>query len=117
MPEQKLYVVCGEKAMNILFSKTLQDGKLTPTSGRIVIYKDFIEMSRGPSRDHNDILRSLASKYKQPKDDVISGAIRLYWDYKDKQTIIVSPVRRLDEDMFYANEKLNSSLIKKHCRD
>ena len=49
----------------------LLDGKLTPTAGRIVIYKEYLEVSRGPSRDHNDILRSLASKYKLHKDSVI----------------------------------------------
>jgi hypothetical protein len=89
----------------------LQDGKLTPTCGRIVIYKNFIDISRGPSRDHNDLLRSLASKYKLNKDVVISNAIRLYWDYKDKDNIIVSPVRKLDDDMFYAKEEYHKTLI------
>ena len=98
--------------MNIIFCKLLQDGKLTPKCGRIVIYQNFIDISRGPSRDHNDLLRSLASKYKLPKDDVISGAIRLYWEYRDSKTIIVSPVRKLDEDMFYAKESFYSNLIK-----
>ena len=97
--------------MQIIFCKQLQDGKLTPTCGRIVIYKTFIEASRGPSRDHNDLLRSLASRFKLPKDDVISKAIRLYWDYRDKESIIVSPVRRLDEEQFYAQEDFNRKLI------
>jgi len=97
--------------MNILFGKQLQDGKLTPTCGRIVIYKNFIDISRGPARDHNDLLRSLASKFKLNKDDVISGAIRLYWDYKSKDSIIVSPVRRLDEDMYYAKQEFHDKLI------
>ena len=101
--------------MNIIFNKTLQDGKLTPTAGRIVIYKEFIEVSRGPSRDHNDILRSLASKYKLPRDDVISNAIRLYWD-RNEDTIIVCPVRKLDEDMFYAREEFHGNLINNAIR-
>jgi hypothetical protein len=96
--------------MNVIFNKTLQDGKLTPTAGRIVIYKEFLEVSRGPSRDHNDILRSLASKYKLHKDQVISNAIRLYWDRKGDD-IIVCPVRKLDEDMFYAREEFHAKLI------
>ena len=100
------------KHMKISFCKLLQDGKLSSTTGRIVIYKNFIDISRGPSRDHNDLLRSLASKYKLPKDHVISNSIRLYWDYRDKENIIVSPVRKLDEDMFYANENFNSELIR-----
>jgi len=98
--------------MNIDFCKALQDGKLTPATGRIVIYKNFIDVSRGTSRDHNDLLRSLAAKYKLPKDDVISNAIRLYWDYEDKNSITVSPVRKIDEEMFYASEEFNAALIK-----
>ena len=97
--------------MDIYFCKALQDGKLTPTTGRIVIYKNYIDLSRGTSRDHNDLLRSLAAKYKLPKDDVISNAIRLYWDYKDKTSIIVSPVRKIDEEMYYAQEEINTVLI------
>ena len=96
--------------MTVTFNKTLQDGKLTPTAGRIVIYKEYLEVSRGPSRDHNDILRSLASKYKLQKDSVISNAIRLYWDRKG-DTIIVCPVRKLDEDMYYAREEYHAALI------
>ena len=75
--------------MTITFNKTLQDGSLTPTTGRIVIYQNYIDVSRGQSRDHNDLLRSLAARYKLHKDTVISNAIRLYWDYKDKEMIIV----------------------------
>ena len=97
--------------MNILFCKQLQDGKLTPTSGRIVIYKNFVDISHGPARDHNDLLRSLAAKYKLNKDDVISNAIRLYWDQKDKDSIIVCPVRKLDEDMYYAKQEFHDKLI------
>jgi hypothetical protein len=97
--------------MNILFGKELQDGKLTPTTGRIVIYKNFIDISRGPARDHNDLLRSLSSKYKLHKDDVISNAIRLYWDYKNKDSIIVSPVRKLDEEMYYMKQNFHDELI------
>jgi len=97
--------------MNIFFEKLLQDGNLPPTCGRIVIYNDFIDISRGPSRDHNDLLRSFASKFKLNKDDVISNAIRLYWDYKNKDSIIVSPVRKLDEDMYYANQDFFNKLI------
>ena len=97
--------------MNINFGKYIQDGKLEATTGRIVIYKNYIDISRGPSRDHNDLLRSLASKYKLNKDDVISNAIRLYWDRKNKDSIIVSPVRKLDEDMYYANQDFINKLI------
>jgi len=101
--------------MAIIFNKTLQDGKLTSTSGRIVIYKEFLEISRGPSRDHNDLLRALASKFKLPKDLVISNAIRLYWDRKG-ENIIVCPVRKLDEDDFFAREEFHTKLIEAATR-
>jgi hypothetical protein len=96
--------------MGIVFNKSIQDGKLSSTTGRIVIYKELIEISYGPSRDHNDLLRALASKYKQPKDIVISNAIRLYWNYQGNN-IVVCPVRKLDEDMFFAREQYHSDLI------
>ena len=97
-------------SMKVIFNKTIQDGKLSPSCGRIVIYKEFIEISRGPSRDHNDLLRSLAAKYRLPKDAVISNAIRLYWDRKGSD-FIVCPVRKLDEDYFYAREELHKKMI------
>ena len=95
----------------IISCKQLQDGKLTPTAGRIVIYQNFIDISRGPSRDHNDLLRSLASKYRLRKDDVISNAIRLYWDRKGGDSFIVCPVRKLDEDMYYAKQEFHDKLV------
>jgi len=103
--------------MKIRFCKVLQDGKLTRTAGRIVIYKDFIEISKGGSRDHNDLLRSLASKFRLPKDEVISNAIRLYWDYMG-EFIVVCPVRKIDEDAYYYREELYERLIKQilSCR-
>lgn len=98
------------EGVKIYFGKILQDGKLTPTSGRIVIYGEFIEVSRGPARDHNDLLRALAAKYRLPKDAVISGAIRLYWDRMGKD-IVVCPVRKIDEDEFYARKEFNTKLL------
>jgi hypothetical protein len=97
--------------MQITFNKQLQDGKLTPTAGRIVIWQNYIEISKGPSRDHNDLLRSLASKYKLPKDDVISNAIRLYWDHVETDKIIVCPVRKLDEDMYCSKQEFHDKLV------
>ena len=95
---------------NILFDNSIQDGKLSPATGRIVIYNDFIEISHGPSRDHNDLLRALAAKYRLPKDVVISDAIRLYWDRKGDD-IVVCPVRKLDEGLFCAREEFHKKLI------
>jgi len=96
--------------MEIIVNRSIQDGKLTATSGRIVIYNEFIEISRGPARDHNDLSRALASKYNQPKDHVMSNAIRFYWD-RDGNNIIVCPVRKLDEDEFLSREEFYIDLI------
>jgi len=96
--------------MTLTFNRAIQDGKLTSKTGRIVIYKQFIDISRGPGRDHNDLLRSLASKFRLPKDDVISNAIRLYWEPMS-DGIVVCPVRRLDEDMFERRDDFHRKLI------
>jgi len=96
--------------MAVIFNKSIQDGKLSSTTGRIVIFKEFIEVSRGPARDHNDLLRALASKFRLKKDDVISNAIRLYWDRKGDD-IIVCPVRKLDEDDFCNREEFHKNMV------
>lgn len=97
----------------IHFNNILQDGKLDSTVGRIVIFNEFIEISRGPSRDHNDLLRSLASKFRLNKDEVISKAIRLYWCSYNRD-YIVSPVRKLDKNLFENHEDFYLSLIMKN---
>ena len=97
--------------MKIQFCKELQDGKLTLSCGRIVIFENYIDISKGLSRDHNDLLLSLASRYKLNKDEVISKAIRLYWDFLGKDSIIVSPVRKLDEEMYFQKKEFNDRLI------
>jgi hypothetical protein len=96
----------------ILYSPIIQDTKLSEEYGRIVIYKDELEYSSGPSRDHNDLLRSLASKYKFNKDEVIGNAIRLYYLRYD-DTIIVSERRRIDYEELSRNMKYYGELIKR----
>jgi hypothetical protein len=96
--------------MNFYFGKAIQDGALGPEVGRIVIFEDFITHSNGPSRDHNDLLRSLAAKYRLPKDEVISKAIRLYWK-PCKDGIIISPVRKIDDDEFYRYKDLHVRML------
>jgi len=39
-----------EPEKTIVFCKQLQDGKLSPTAGRVVIYQNFVDISNGPSR-------------------------------------------------------------------
>lgn len=101
--------------MKYYYGKYIQDGKLDSNCGRIVIYDGQLEFSIGPSRDHNDLLRALAAKMVARKDDVISGAIRLYYK-REPGRIVVSPVRKLDDDMFQNNWDLYRAMIKKAIR-
>jgi hypothetical protein len=96
--------------MNYYFSKAIQDGSLGPEVGRIVIWNEFITHSNGPSRDHNDLLRALVSKFRLPKDDVISNALRFYWK-PCKDGIIISPVRKVDDNDFYARKDKYTKMI------
>jgi len=61
--------------------------------------------------DHNDLLRAMASIYRLPKDAVISNAIRLYWDRAASRSVVVCPVRKLDEELFYEKEEFHKKLI------
>jgi hypothetical protein len=99
--------------MNYLFGWEIKDGNLGPEVGRIVIFENFFEKSNGPSRDHNDLLRALASKFHLPKDDVISNANRFYWK-RDKRGLIISPVRKLDEDWVYSHKEFFVNLLKRN---
>jgi len=97
--------------MEIVINRSIQDGKLNASTGRIVIYREFIEISRGPARDHNDLSRALASKYKQPRDMVMSNSIRFYYE-RDGNKTIVCPVRKLDEDELLSRQDYYIDLIK-----
>lgn len=90
----------------------IQDGKLDQDCGRIVIYDGNIEVSVGPSRDHNDLLRALAAKIVARKDDVISNATRLYYK-REPGRIIVSPVRKIDHESFERNWDHFRAMIRK----
>jgi hypothetical protein len=93
----------------------LQDGKLDSNTGRIVIYQNYILHSEGPARDHNDLLRSLAAKFRLDKDEVISRALRFYYtrqrDAGNNRVIIISPVRKLDDEDFLRDQKRYAALI------
>jgi hypothetical protein len=98
--------------MRFNFGWSITDGKLDFETGRIVIFQDKILKSNSPTNDHNDLLRALAAKYKLPKDQVISNAHRFYWK-PGNGGIVISPVRKLDEDWVYENVQLFKSLIDK----
>lgn len=87
-----------------------KDGYLGNNSGRIIIYEDYVLISNGPSMDHNGLLRAFASRYRFPKDEVISNAIRLYYTITNGK-MIVSECRKIDSDMFESQEKHYTELI------
>jgi hypothetical protein len=91
--------------MNYLFGWAIKDGTLGPDVGRLIVYKKHGLKSNGPSRDHNDLLRAFAAAYQMNKDDVISNASRFYWKYQNKENIIISPVRKIDEDWAYSHKQ------------
>jgi hypothetical protein len=101
-----------EYIVNYYFGKVIQDGVLGPEVGRIVIYRQYITHSTGPSRDHNDLLRSLAAQFGLDKDQVIAQAARFYWKpWRDG--IVISPVRKIDSDDFYQHQLLYTRLLQK----
>jgi len=98
--------------MDYYYGKYIQDGKLDSSCGRIVIYNDQILHANGPAADHNYLLRSLAARIRANKDDVISKAIRLYFK-RESNRIIISPVRKIDDEDFEHNKNFYYILIKK----
>ena len=101
--------------MEYVFDKSLQDGALSPDTGRIVIYPEqgyepVGYKSVGKTRDHNDICIALASKYRLKRSDVVGNALRYYWKPMGK-FIIISPVRQIDETWMYNNKKQFNEII------
>jgi len=87
---------------------SIQDGKLDYDVGRIVIYDGRAVKSNGPSRDHNDLITALAAKYRYKRSDVAGNAYRYYWRPTRGRYIIISPVRKIDENWCYDhNEQFN----------
>jgi hypothetical protein len=101
--------------MKYLYGKELQDGdpRLTQNNtGRITIYKDCISWTKGPSRDHNDLLRSMIAEWglQKERDAVLSNASRYYY-IREGDKIIVSPVRRTDDEDFSRCQASYTKLI------
>jgi hypothetical protein len=101
--------------MAYYYGKYIQDGSLDSHCGRIVIYKGNILHAQGPSADHNYLLRSLAARSRENRDAVIGGAVRLYFT-REGGDVIISPVRKIDDDDFLAHEKEYAALIKSVIR-
>ena len=79
----------------------IQDSKLSFDTGRIVVYNGFAIKSNGPSQDHNDLVRALASRNKLPREKVGQNGYRFYWKPINRNLINISPVRKLDENWVY----------------
>jgi hypothetical protein len=84
--------------MNYQLNWSIQDGRLSPDTGRIIVYGNYIIHSNGPSQDHNDLITSFAARYRIPRDNAASGGFRFYWRPVKKGLITISPVRKIDED-------------------
>jgi hypothetical protein len=97
--------------MNYRLDWSIQDGKLSADTGRIIVYGDGIIRSNGPSRDHNDLITSFAARYRLSRDDVASKGFRFYWRPVQKGLITISPVRRIDEDWACNHVELFDRLI------
>jgi hypothetical protein len=90
----------------------IQDGKLSPDTGRLVIYKGFSIKSNGPSMDHNDLITALASSIKESRSNVAGNAYRFYWKPASQGRITVSPVRKIDMDWAQDNQDVFNRIIK-----
>ena len=103
--------------MKYYFGKWMQDGKLDENSGRIIIHDGNILVSYLQTVDHNYLLRAFAARYRYDKDEVISGACRLYFQWvEEKSAFIVSPVRDEDRRLFEANFEENRKLVKRNLK-
>jgi len=89
--------------MDYILNWSLQDGKLDYYTGRIVIYDDKGIISNGPSLDHVDLIAAFSQRNGIDRSSVMSKAYRFYWKPKYKDVIIISPVRKLDEDWVLSN--------------
>jgi hypothetical protein len=88
--------------MKFQFDWSLKDGALDYDTGRIVVFDDYAIHSTGKARDHNDLIKALAAKYRLKQEDVYANAARFYWQ-PARNGIIISPVRKIDEDWVYNN--------------
>jgi hypothetical protein len=103
--------------MKYFYGKYINDGQLDSNCGRIVIYEDELMVGYNQSMDHNYLLRAFAAKYRFNKDDVINNAIRLYFVAEpENDRYVISPVRKIDDDMFERHMLKYGQLIRKKLR-
>jgi hypothetical protein len=102
--------------MNYRIDWSIQDGKLGADTGRIIVYENGIIHSNGPSRDHNDLIKSFAARFRLSRNDVASKDFRFYWKPVAKGLITISPVRRIDKDWARNHVEIFNRLIDKEFR-
>ena len=96
--------------MRYLFKEgAIQDG-LLEDCGRIIVYCGRILVSHNNRNDHNDLLRAFASRYRMNRDEVISGAVRLYLKI-ERENVIVAGVRQIDNEMLKSDLAAYGKLI------
>ena len=102
--------------MDYFYGSTyIKDGTLDANCGRIVIYKDQMIYANNRSADHNYLLRALASRMLEDKNKVINNAIRLYFK-REPGRIIISSVRKIDDEAFEANIDYYAKMIKANLK-
>ena len=89
--------------MDYKLNWALQDGKLDFYTGRIVIYEGQGITSNGPSLDHVDLIAAFSRRNGIDRSEVMSKAYRFYWKPETLGLIIISPVRKLDEEWVLRN--------------
>ena len=90
--------------INYKLTWRIQDGKLAFDVGRIIVFEGKSIHSNGPSRDHNDLITSFAAKYRVSRSSVAGNAYRFYWKPLSKNSLEISPVRKIDEEWVCNNQ-------------
>ena len=91
----------------------IRDGYLNEGCGRFVLYEDYMLMTFNHAEDHNYLLRKLASRYRLPKNDVISNALRFYFCWNNNGTLTISGVSAKDDEIIaYYDKSIISQIFK-----
>jgi len=97
--------------MDYILNWSLKDGKLDYYTGRIIVYGGHGIRSNGPSMDHNDLIAAYSRRNKIDRSSVMSDAYRFYWKPDKINLIIISPVRKLDEEWVINNVELFDQIV------
>ncbi|QEJ94057.1 hypothetical protein [Treponema phagedenis] len=96
----------AKKIIDWTFDWSIQDGKLAPDIGRIVMLGECVIYSNGPAQDHNDLCFALAAKFGLSNSVTRSSAFRFYYRKLKSDLLQISPVRKIDYDFVKNNPRL-----------